>query len=316
MITDRIDAITDIFPTLKSLQWPPPRSVKIELTGKCNLNCGFCAKSQNLRDLQEMDTVLYKRLVVDFIQSGVEELGLFYLGESFMAPWLSDAVRYAKNLGMPYVFLTTNGALAKPRKVEDVIRAGLDSLKFSLNYADEKQFAEITGAPEALFQIVINNIKTTKEIRDWIERETGHRCGLYASYIKYDGAQAERMESLIEELNPYLDEIYILPLYSQADLTGQDEAERGWEVTAGNRGRIGALRPPVPCWAVFTEGHVTWDGKLSACCFDHDGRFEMGDLNEQTFMEAWNSEKLRDLRATHLLGRIKGSVCEGCVAYG
>jgi mRNA-degrading endonuclease toxin of MazEF toxin-antitoxin module len=48
--------------------------------------------------------------------------------------------------------------------------------------------------------------------------------------------------------------------------------------TAGNQGRVGALRKPLPCWSLFTEGHVTHDGRLSACCFDHDGRFEMGDL--------------------------------------
>jgi len=316
MITDRIDAITDIRPTLEALMWPAPRSVKIELTGKCNLACGYCARSQNLRDQQEMSRPLFQRLANELAMSGVQELGLFYLGESFMVSWLDWAVQFAKTVGFPYVFLTTNGTLAKPRKTEAIIRAGLDSLKFSLNYADADQFAEVANAPRAMFGKIIENIKATKGIRDRVEDETSHRCGLYASYIQYDGRQAGLMESLVDEVRPFLDEIYILPLYSQADLTGQDEAERGWEVSAGNRGRVGALRPPVPCWAVFTEGHITWDGKLSACCFDHDGRFEMGDLTSQGFMEAWNSEKFRELRATHLLGKIRGSVCEGCIAYG
>jgi len=26
---------------------------------------------------------------------------------------------------------------------------------------------------------------------------------------------------------------------------------------AGNQGRVGALREPLPCWSAFTEGHIT-----------------------------------------------------------
>ena len=39
----------------------------------------------------------------------------------------------------------------------------------------------------------------------------------------------------------------------------------GGETVGGNPGRLDAMRPPMPCWAVFKEGHITHDGKLSAC---------------------------------------------------
>jgi radical SAM protein with 4Fe4S-binding SPASM domain len=65
----------------------------------------------------------------------------------------------------------------------------------------------------------------------------------------------------------------------------------------------------------MTEGHVTHDGKLSACCFDHDGRFEMGDLTKQSFMEAWNSPAFQSLRNAHLNGDVTGTPCQSCVAY-
>jgi radical SAM protein with 4Fe4S-binding SPASM domain len=66
---------------------------------------------------------------------------------------------------------------------------------------------------------------------------------------------------------------------------------------------------------VFTEGHITWDGKLSACCFDHDGRFHMGDLTAIPFMEAWNSVAFQHLREAHLNRDVRGTACETCVAY-
>ena len=60
------------------------------------------------------------------------------------------------------------------------------------------------------------------------------------------------------------------------------------------------LRKPLPCWSLFTEGHVTYDGRVSACCFDHDGRFDMGDLTRQSFIEAWNGERFQALRRANL----------------
>jgi MoaA/NifB/PqqE/SkfB family radical SAM enzyme len=310
-ITSRIDAITRINDTYRVAAPPCPRSVKIELTARCNYACSFCARSMRLRDQKDMDRSTFHRLALEMREAGVEELGLFYLGESFLIPWLAEAIAYAKGVGYPYVFLTTNGSLATPQRVEQCMEAGLDSLKFSFNYADSKQFADITRVKESYFEVMKTNIKAAHRAR----ARGGYKTGLYASYILYDGDQGARMKEAVAEITPFVDEVYALPLYNQADLVTASEQEKGWKPTAGNRGRIGALRDPLPCWSIFTEGHVTWDGKLSACCFDHDGRFHMGDLTEQGFMDAWNSPKFQALRAAHLRHDVTGTVCEKCVIY-
>lgn len=310
-ITSRIDAITDIPQSYRSPAPPCPRSVKIELTARCNFACTFCARSHRLRGQHDMDRALFERLLVEMREAGVEEIGMFYLGESFLVPWLAEAIGFARSIGFPHIFLTTNGSLAAPEFVEDCMAAGLDSLKFSLNFADREQFREITGVKARLFDTMIENIKAAHEIRE----AKGYATGLYASYILYDGEQGGRMDEIVRHVRPFVDEIYALPLYNQADLVGEGVRDRGWAVTAGNRGRIGALRDPIPCWALFTEGHITWDGMLSACCFDHDGQFHMGDLKEQSFMAAWASQRFQALRAAHLEGAVAGTVCENCVAY-
>ena len=315
-IIDRIDTVTAIPGSHRTHLPPAPRSVKIELTARCNLACSFCARSMMLRRQTDMDRGLFERLAVEMREAGVEELGLFYLGESFLLPWLPEAIAFAKNVaGYPYVFLTTNGTMATPPKVEACMRAGLDSLKFSFNYADSEQFEAIAQVKGKLFADIETNLRAARTIRDLVYRETGHRCGLYASYIEYDGEQGNRMARAIERIAPVVDEVYALPLYNQANLVTDDEMERGWKPTAGNRGRAAALREPLPCWSVFTEGHVTWDGRLSACCFDHDGRFHMGDLNTASFMDSWQSERFQALRAAHLRRDVRGTPCETCVAF-
>lgn len=315
-ITERIDNITKITPEYLSVIPPCPKSVKIELTGKCNFRCSFCAHAKNIRDVQHMDYDLFKRLLLEMREAGVEEIGLFYLGESFLCEWLPEAIRFAKQEAkFPYVFLTTNGSLSTPSKMEECFRAGLDSLKFSMNWSDKEQFESIANVKGKLFDRAIENICAAKDIRDKVFEETGQKCGLYASYIHYNGAQDDKMKPLLDRVVPLLDEVYALPLYSQADLTGNDNKDSGWNVTAGNRGRLEALRDPLPCWACFCEGHITWDGHLSACCFDHDGRFNMGDLTKTPFMEAWHSLPFQEIRKANIEKNVNGTACEGCMAY-
>jgi len=312
-ITARIDAITHLPPEYRAEILPAPKSVKIELTARCNFKCTFCARSDKLREMKEMDWDLFTRLLDEMKEAGVEEIGLFYLGESFMSKRLEEAVDYAKNkCGFDYVFLTTNGSLATPDRVEALMRNGLDSLKFSLNYADDDQFEDIARVKRKMFHDMLTNMKAAWAVRDVVEKETGHRCGLYASYIEYTGDQGVKMKQMSGQMSNYVDEMYALPLYSQAGFVTERELEAGMEPQGGNRGRLDNLAEGLPCWAMFSEGHISWDGKLTGCCFSHTPAFDFGDLTEMPFMEAWNSTVAQVFRRAHLAKDVTGTACEGC----
>lgn len=314
MITDRIDAVTKI-PVSHMRQDPPaPKSVKIELTGRCNYRCGFCAlRTRAKQPKEDMDFDLFTKITRQMLKAGVEEIGVFYLGESCAAPeLLVSAIKHVKTIGFPYCFLTTNGSLMTPELAKRCFEAGLDSMKFSINAADEEQFKAVMNVKPSLYVDALENLKQAREVRD----KGKYKCGIYASSIRYDGEQQKKMEALInEKVLPYVDQHYWLPLYSMGSLATQREEELGYRPTAGNQGRLEALREPLPCWSAFSEGHVTASGILSACCFDADSRWGMGDLNKQGFMEAWNSDQFQSLRAAHLMKDVTGTVCEECVAY-
>ena len=313
-ITTRIDRITAVPSEAMSPTPPIPRSVKVELTGRCNYRCGFCAlRVREAQPVTDMDFGLFTRITREMRAAGVEELGLFFLGESFSnKELLIAATRHAKAIGFPYVFLTTNGSLADPVTVRSLMASGLDSLKFSINAADAQQFVNVMQVKPALFMRALDNLRAAREVRD----AGRYNCGLYASSIKYDGAQQARMEAMLDEyVRPFVDEHYWLPLYSMGSLAAQRERELGYRPTAGNQGRLDAMRAPLPCWSAFTEGHVTATGKLSACCFDATEKWGMADLTVTPFAEAWHSAEFQRLRGAHLRRDVSGTVCEQCVAY-
>ena len=315
-ITERIDSTTRIPASHRATICPPPKSVKIEITARCNLRCTFCSlKNREAQALEDMDFTLFQNITEQMRAAGVEEIGVFFIGESFMSPHLlTDCIRWCKKtLKFPYVFLTSNASLATPIHVEDCFRAGLDSLKWSCNAADEEQYKELMCVSPKYFRKARENIQEAWQIR----QRGGYQCGLYASSIRYDGEQQAKMEQYLDaHVIPYVDEHYWLPLYGEMTRATQERIdELGFAPTAGNQGRLGNLRDPLPCWTVLTEGHVTSEGMLSACCFDADGKFDMGDLKRVPFMEAWNSLKFQELRGAHLAKDVSGTPCAQCVAY-
>ncbi len=304
-ITQRIDAITAIPPAYRHPVLPAPRSVKIELTANCNYKCRFCVKS--LRpDNGSMDRKFFSRIIREMREAGVEELGLFYIGESMLCPWLPEAIAEAKAVGYPYTFLTTNGSAATPQMVAACMKAGLDSLKFSINFADAQQLSDVAQVTPRFFEQAIDHLRAARQVRDAGKYATR----LYASSIAFDGEQGEKMRRVVARIEPLVDEFYWLPLYG---MSGASKAA-GWKPKPGNPGRLDAMRESLPCWSVFTEGHITVDGSLSACCFGNglDDSLKMADLNEVSFMEGWNSLGYQKLRAAHLTGDVSNTACAEC----
>jgi radical SAM protein with 4Fe4S-binding SPASM domain len=303
-ITERVDKVRALDPSSRSVTPPVPRSAKIELTSSCDMHCYFCASHKHPRPSGEMSQALYTRIVDELRMVGVEQLGLFYIGESMLCDWLPEAIRYAKHVcRFPYVFLTTNGLSATPERLRACMAAKLDSIKFAFNWSGASEFERVTGLPGTEYDLVLANLKAARSVRDDVQHETGHRCALYASTVRYDEGQPERMRATLQQIESCVDQHYWLPLLGHCGLPSPKAQGRPVPVK------------DLPCWALFSEAHITSDGKLSACSLDASSRFHMGDLEKTSFVAAWHSPAFRELRARHLEHNVKGTACQSCVAY-
>ena len=260
-ITSRIDAVTKIGEKYLGTVLPSPRSVKWELNTACNYSCSFCVRNIRKNENKVVSRSFYSRVVRELKAAGVEELGLFYINEPFSVKWLPEAIAEAREVGFEYIFLTTNGSIAHPQIVDDCMKAGLNSLKFSINFYDRKQFFDVAQVKPRLYDTAIENLKTARKIRD----AAGYQTKIYASSIAFDGTQGAKMQSIVDDIKPHVDEFYWLPLFA---MSGAAEQNNVGKASKGNPGRLGAMRDVSKgCWSCFTEAHISATGKLAACCF-------------------------------------------------
>ena len=111
----------------------------------------------------------------------------------------------------PATVLTPPTPAAPPVKLPN--RA--DSLKFAVNCSGPAQLHEVARVEPDEFHAIVCNIQDARRVRDEIERESGHRCALYASSLLLDDLQKDRMAPALAEILPYVDEHYWLPLYGE-----------------------------------------------------------------------------------------------------
>ena len=304
-IMEKIDQHTHI-PKEKLVLHPPfPDAIKIEITGRCNYNCSFCAQKSSLRKIGDIDKNFLYRILWEAKSVGVKEIGMFLLGESFLVKELAEYVEYAKNVvGIEYVFITTNGSLCTPEKMMPIIDAGLDSIKFSINAGTREKYKEMHACDN--FDRVIANIKWLDGYKKRNEITTLRTC--ISSILIPD--DEDDLRAFEKEMGQYVDDFYFLPLYNQAGHIGGKEYTK----IVGNPGRYENMVEPIPCWALFNAAKIAWNGWLTACCFDHDEKFEIADLNKVSLLDAWNDEKFVGMRREHI-GRTlnKNSLCAKCL---
>ena len=295
-VIDKIDNRTHIPPGQLKEKPPFPTDMKIEITARCNLACKNCGYTKKLRKIGDMPVHVYQGIIEQAKKAGVNELGVFLLGESFILHNLSHYIAVAKEVGIEYVYLTTNGTLCDPLSLQAVFDAGLDSIKFSLNAGGPVKYKEQTGYD--MFAKVLDNIR-------WACENKG-KVNVSVSCI-YDEAQRVEMEAIKEKVNSWGGEYYYLP-----------NLNHGGHVKGKYYGNIGRLEnsvPPVPCWELFNTSRVTWDGWLTMCCFDHTGKFKVADLTTTKLIDAWHDKKFVNLRRAHLQDKIKGTLCDHCLTH-
>lgn len=323
-ITRHIDKATLVNPSRVnpdgSVEAGTIEGVKFELDNICNLNCVMCGRDAS-EPSQKMEWKLFTRMTREMKEFGVQSLGPFFGNEPFLnIKRLVKAISYLKKeLKVPRVFITTNGTACSKKNVELCLLAGLDSLKWSVNWANREQFGKITRRSPFLFDMLLRNIKDAYEAREQLYQQHNISCGLFASSIKFHDEQTALMKPFLEEhIFPYVDEWYCLPTFQMGgeETINRIRAEGFDKPIAGNVGRVGAERPVLPCWTVINSSHVRWNGDVIACCFPAPRKdMIMGNLHQKSFEEIINGAPYRALRMAHMRQDVTGTACANCLAY-
>jgi radical SAM protein with 4Fe4S-binding SPASM domain len=216
----------------------------------------------------------------------ITEVCLTGLSESLLDPDLVHRVAYARSR-MPGAFLNcyTNGTYLTLRRYEELQAAGLDMVLISLNAADAETRKRVMGLDD--WDTVMANISAA------IHAEKTCRVMIRA-VTNLDSFTYPQTEPLFEMWGDRFLAV------REGNWSGDNRSVRQWA-------------PNEACGRALGQIYVTFEGKVTPCCFDPFGKKQMGDLNTQSLREVYNSEPYRTFREDHFGDQAdKHEICRNC----
>src|SRR5437868_10263008 len=135
---NRIQQMTTvtIVPTL-------PHSIYIEPTSRCNELCQQCPRTLLSReDDRDLNFDNFRFIVDQF--PVLERVVLHGLGEPLLNKELPQMIRYLKARGT-YVLFNSNGIALTAKRGQELIDAGLDEYRLSMDGATREMYARVRG---------------------------------------------------------------------------------------------------------------------------------------------------------------------------
>jgi MoaA/NifB/PqqE/SkfB family radical SAM enzyme len=254
---------------------PLPEIVQIESTNICNAKCVFCPRDDMHRKQGVMDMALFEKIVDECAALGIEHVRMHNYGEPFVDRSLVEKVRYAKQRGIPQVGMISNGSLVTEAAARGMIEAGLDAINISVDASGREVFESTRLGLK--YDKVIGNIERLVRLRRELKRT---RPKLILSFVRQNNSSDE--QAFIEHWRQIADKIHVTDLHN-------------WAGTLNQQSDVN-----YPCYRPWLTFTALWDGRVSLCCADFDGRTVLGDLRTSSIREIWNSDAYRSVRRQHL----------------
>ena len=288
-----VNPFTAIYKKLNSYQneldaFEFPICIDVELTNCCNLKCYMCPTGigSSIREKGYMSDKTYYKLLRDI--SG-HQVGLRFIrwGEPTLHPKMCKYIKAAKKEGH-LCHINTNGVTIN-KLIDDILEAGLDSVKFSFQGVNEESYERIRQGGN--FKNVIANIK------DLYNARINNSPYIQVSTTTTSESE-EEIKKFKESIAPYCDMINVgatILQYLDIDRSDMNEKQKELFQKIKSEQRV-VYKRPAHCSEVYGKLSVDWDGKISACCTDYDRELIIGDLADNTISEIFMCNKIDTYR--------------------
>lgn len=255
-------------------------SLIIEPTNTCNLRCTFCFVTEGMtREGGFMEFDLFKKIIDD--SPDLEHLCMHNWGEPLLHKDIFKMIEYAKNKGVNYVVMNTNGTLLTDKMIDQIVDSKLDIIRFSIDGSAET-FKRVRGVELKKIEQNINKLKNVKEIR---------RPELKMGVVFTIEEDTEGdVEDYITHWEQIVDHVRLQPKLITSPRT---------EVC------------PEPFGKDYGKLVVLWDGRVIPCCVDYNANLTVGSVQNNTIQNLWKNEKMDLLRKQHLNGQFPDT-CANC----
>ena len=319
-----------------------PKNLYLETTNRCNLRCKGCilynGNWEPDRDISFDELTMITDQLPD-----LEKIMLHGVGEPLLNPDLPQMVRHLKNRNV-YTLFNSNGILLDDGWRHDLVDAGLDELRVSLDAATPEGYRKIRNNSE--FERIVQNLRSFLNLQS--AKQVSHpRLSLWFLGTEDNILELPEFVRLASDIG--IGDIYLQRLVYFQDNDGygvarstkslQNRDGTYWELIQksqelatrlGIRFNASGLRKPgesiqsetraespwMKCYRPSTLVYITANGNLLPCCISPFSTVDfasivLGNVFETSLEQLWHGTRYKTFREK-LQSSIPPKCCQGC----
>jgi len=305
-------------PLYKRLPLPQPLSLHIDPSNLCNFQCVFCPTGDRAllasvnRFQGVMPLKLFRKIIDDCAAMTrhcgrkLQQVHLYKDGEPLMNKNFTAMAAYAKEKKIARnLSTTTNGSLLTEEIARELIGSGIDTIRISIERGDDEGYKKITRT--------FDDFEGLRSKVAFLYREKKRKGSPLRIVIKINdfALSMEEKRKFFHQFRPICDAIKIDTLMGWSSSEKKDFT-LGVPVKTAMDG-VTSLRDRLICPQPFSALAINPNGSASICCVDWAYATVVGSAADQTILEIWQGEQLRQFRLTHAQGkRSELPACAAC----
>lgn len=286
-----------------------PIAAAIEPTSICNLKCPECPTGANLlKRPRGSITVEHYRAMVDHLSAHLVYLNLYIQGEPFMHPQFEELVRIADKKNI-YTSTSTNGHFIDRDKAGKVVRAGLRRIIFSMDGATQATFSayRIGGDIEKVIAGIEHVVLAKKRLKVRFPIVV-----LQFLVFKHNEHELTAIREMAHALG--VDKLEIKTAQFNDFGTGKVEPPTNNSLSRYRNHKTQELKNRVynHCWRQWHSAVITWDGRVSPCCYDKDAEHSYGNILGASPEALFGGPADMNFKKMVLFDKAKLDMCQNC----
>lgn len=285
---------------------PPPITVEMDMTSICNHRCPECVSSYfNTPDKSSLSKKLAFRIIKELAKAKIRGLIFTGGGEPLCNVNTVDIVKFAKEKGLDIGFIT-NGSLLNNKNMEILLKC-CTWIRVSLDASSADMFQKIHGMNGKEYKKVIENLQKLCDIK----KKYRSSCTVGVGYLTYNKTLNGMIKAAKICRDLKIDYLQFRPMqihrrgrfeYHWADINDKIKqclkySYDGYKVLYSKH-KYDMMKDPKfgrnyeVCYGHQFATVISASGKMYVCCHlrGHE-KYCIGDLNNDSFQNIWNSEK-------------------------
>jgi pyruvate-formate lyase-activating enzyme len=279
---------------------PPifPSHVQIQTVGGCNAACSMCPMNEEeIHRMQHgyMEHDLFIKLIDECVQyRDCEDISLYVQNEPLLDPNLAGRVKIVKerSAGRLNARIVTNGNILTPKRLDELLEAGIDEITVSLNAYTKSVYEQVMGL----------DFETTMKNVELLLKKAPPDLLVTMTFV----VLSENEHEIEEAINYW---------------SGRGVMCGAFGINTGS-GRISAYHrtksKSVPgwkkeCYLPLVSTAILANGDMMLCSTDWERKSICGNVNNNSIYELWHAMPLMEIRRKAILEQFDHKFCSECL---